>query len=108
MCLPDFSYSFGGELVGLNAIGQMNHAKRNIGPELGGHASGSAPPGGVAIEHQNHAPEMIEQSALLRWVQCRAHQRHGGYAGLMQLQTVEETFHEDGSFAARQRAHGGG
>jgi hypothetical protein len=53
-------------------IGQVDHAKRNMRPELSGNFSRSAPPGGVAVEHQDQTPEMPQQSAAGQRRQQRA------------------------------------
>jgi hypothetical protein len=76
--LQDFSDSFGGELVGLNLVGQMDYPNRNMRPELSGNASGGESASRVAIEHQDQTPEMAQQRAPLRVVQRGAHQRHHG------------------------------
>jgi len=46
--LADFSHRLSGELIRLNAVGQMDHTNRNIRPELGGN------PGSGAVQRYHH------------------------------------------------------
>jgi hypothetical protein len=89
--LHEFSCGFRLQLIGLNMIGEMDDANRNMGPKLSSGGSGSVPSGCVAIHHQDETPEMLQQSALLRLVERGPHQRHHGrHTCLMQLQAVEK------------------
>ena len=94
--LADFSHRLSGELIRLNAVGQMDHTNRNIRPELGGNPGSGAPSSAITIQHEDNAPEIAKERALLWLVQRCTHQGYyRRYAGLVQLQAVEKTFHDE-------------
>jgi len=105
--LADFSHRLSGELIRLNAVGQMDHTNRNIRPELGGNPGSGAPSSAITIQHEDNAPEIAKERALLWLVQRCTHQGYyRRYAGLVQLQAVEKkpsTTRTDGSPAAAAR-----
>ena len=99
--LADFSHRLSGELIRLNAVGQMDHTNRNIRPELGGNRGSGAPSSAITIQHEDNAPEIAKERALLWLVQRCTHQGYyRRYAGLVQLQAVEKTFHDENAWLA--------
>jgi len=84
---------FVGKQVRLRLRGQVDHPKRTMRAQAGGDGRSGALPGGVTVEHENHASEPFQQCTLLRWVERRPHQRHYcARAGLIHLHAIEETF----------------
>src|SRR6266545_7469838 len=81
----------------------MNHLDRTVWPQPGGNPDGGTPPGGIAIQHEDHTLEALEKSTLLGVIQCRSHQGdHRTNPGLVEMEAVKETFdHHDHTFASR-------
>jgi hypothetical protein len=55
-------------LIRLNPIGQVNDTHGGVGPELRGDSGAASVARGVAIQHQDHTLEPMQQHALLRLV----------------------------------------
>ena len=84
--LQKLSNGFRRKLVRLNRIRQVNHTDGSVLLQMGCDGCGGSSAGCVAVQHENHTPETFEQLALLRLVECRAHQHHHGrYSSLMQF-----------------------
>jgi len=87
-----------GQLVGLSAIGQVNPPYRHLGLQRLGDLVGCATPRRIPIQQQDEALEMTGEQMRLASRESRSHQRdHVAMAGLVELDGVEEAFHQDGA-----------
>lgn len=92
-CSQDMPNLFPRHLVRLRLRRQIDHLDRTQRPQPSGDVGGGAPPSSIAIQHENHAREPLQQLLLLRLVERRSHQcDHRTNAGLVQMEAVEEAF----------------
>src|ERR1051326_1388288 len=105
-CSQHMPNLFTRHLVRLRLRSQIEHLERTLGPQPSGDRGGGAPPSGIAIQHEDHVLETLEEQALLRLVQDRSHQcDHRMHTGLVQLEAVEETLdHHHGEFGRSRGA----
>ena len=91
--LADFSRR---QLIGLNAVRQLDDVYEAAWSEFRGYHLGRPPTSDVAVQHQDHSGKPSNQSVAL-WVV--EHGSHQGYycldAGLVHFHAVEKSFHND-------------
>src|ERR1041385_1778831 len=74
MCPENGPKFLAGQLVGLGVRGQMNDINRTVGAQPGSNFRGGMPARGIAVEHEDHVAEALDEQAFLRRVECRTHQ----------------------------------
>src|SRR5215470_16034831 len=92
-CSQDMPNPFPRHLVRLRLRRQIDYLERTLGPHTSDYVGRGTPASGIAIQHEDHAREPLQQLVLLRLRERRSHQcDHRTNAGLVQMEAVEEAF----------------